>query len=101
MPFSYLSPTYSRHNPDSISILESLVLKLGTFPKGKIDLGGKYSKEYFELLAEYDYEMLSQFDTEPVFEIDSDIIDDITPQLAPIDYLIGPPPKYPDEYCPL
>ena len=79
-----------------------LVFKLNSIHKLSYYFSdSELSKAYYNVLAELDYERFSPFESEPNFEIDfSSIIDDLTPNATPIDYLIGVEPKY-KNYLPI
>ena len=57
-------------------------------------LDGEMSIAYNNVLAELEYELHTQLDLLPDFETDFSHIDELTLQIAPIDYLIGDEPKY-------
>ena len=67
---------------------------LSKSPLGLPPIDGEDSTTYFEAIAELEYEMLSHFQSEPDFESELSVVDDLTPQSTPIDYLIGVPPKH-------
>ena len=57
-------------------------------------LDGDMSIAYNNVLSELEYELHTQLELQPEFETYLSNTDELTPQIMPIDYLIGDEPKY-------